>query len=292
MEKCADNSGQRSTHIVHVQSNLSSEITTAIMLCFKNTATNLSPASKPILHLGALFLVILLSGCMASITTHQFQYYGTDALLSGRDFDYVKVGLKGKSHVTYKPYRGGGRGGGYVRDGLVADAKRDLRSQYTLGRNEAYSNVSIDVLTTRTGPMTQGGLNEDRIDLTVVITADVVRLGGAVGIADPNVSLSGSLGSLSPIDSNGEGLIIEDSWSDSQDYDSEVAQSEEKPWYTEVGREVFLVHKKVVCAGTIKRLDAPYIVVAFTSGGKEKSKYCKKKEIYRTMAEAQAETRN
>lgn len=226
--------------------------------------------STPLISVAALMAAILLTGCMASITTHQFSYYGTDALLSGRDFDYVKAGLKGKSYTSYEVYRGGG----YVKDGLVADAKRNLRRQYQLGPNEAYANVSIDVLTTRSGPMTQGGLKETKVALTVVISADVVRLGGAVGASGVGGSVGGSLSSLPPVQM------------------PEVEEVDPNAWRSEIGREVYVVAKKIPCKGIITKVEDDYVQVKYSIGGNEYEKFFFEDEVHKTAIEAKRASQN
>lgn len=243
----------------------------------------------------ALF-VMLLTGCTATVSTHQFQYYGTDALLSGRDFEYVRFGLTGKSYTSYSVYRSDGgavgrrRGGGAVRDGMVADAKRDLRNQYELGPNEAYSNVSIDVLTTRTGPMSAGGLKENKIALTVVITADVVRLGGAVATSSRDWTVGGTLESLPEVNVVELGDAEDDISAPAQELSERIeAAPSQSDWRREEGRTVYFIVKKKVRAGVIIATDGALIGLKYYSTeGKKRSKWVRSSKIFKTTGEAQA----
>lgn len=242
------------------------------------------------INVGLVLCALLMGGCTASITTHQFQYYGTDALLSGRDFEYVRFGLKGKSYTSYSVYR---KVGGAVRDGMVADAKRNLRSQYELGPNEAYSNVSIDVLTTRSGPMSAGGLKENKVALTVVITADVVRLGGAVGPSNRDWTVGGSLGSLPEVDKlELDGAISKAPEPEQEEFNPSEVAPEQDSWNQRIGDTVFLVVKKVACSGVITKFDDGFYGVKVSIGGKTRYRWVRPKKLYRTMEEAQAAAGN
>ena len=230
-----------------------------------------------------LFLCsVLLSGCVASITTHQFMWQGSDALLSQRDFDYVKTGVTGKAYTEYEVYRSGG----FVKDGLVADAKEDLRRQHPLGRNEAYANVSIDVLNTRTGHMTNQGLVEHKIRLTVVISADIVRLGGYATAGGTAIEMGGSLAALPTPDLSEPpeaGGSLE-SW-------SETPSSSEPRAFGSVlwplkGDEVFITYRNQVLRGTVLEAGTDYHHIQYNNGKKEKSNWIFESRIFRTEEEA------
>ena len=118
----------------------------------------------------ALLLAIFLVSCTSfSKTSHLFEFYGATQESFGRDFFYVKYGVIGAATATYSS-----RGGGFVREGLIADAKRNLIKAHPLGPNQSYVNMSIDISTTESGP------NSDtvtRIELTATISADVIQFG-------------------------------------------------------------------------------------------------------------------
>ena len=68
----------------------------------------------------ALLIAIFLGSCTTfSKTSHLFEFYGATQESFGRDFFYVQYGVVGASTATYTS-----RGGGYVREGLIADAKK------------------------------------------------------------------------------------------------------------------------------------------------------------------------
>jgi hypothetical protein len=67
--------------------------------------------------------------------------------------------------------------GGDVRSGLVADAKADLILQHPLEPNQAYANLSVDVMRTEKGDITGTTLQLEKITISAVITADVIEYG-------------------------------------------------------------------------------------------------------------------
>lgn len=98
----------------------------------------------------------------------------TDSALgaSARDFFYIKYGVKGSATATYDM-----RGGGHVRDGLIADAKSGLIAAHPLEPNQAFVNVIIDITETETGVQSQYGRDARQIDLTATVSADVIQFG-------------------------------------------------------------------------------------------------------------------
>jgi len=119
-------------------------------------------------------LVLVATGCSYSVTSHQFLYHGTDFPQTDKDFFYVEEGIFGSASAEYDY-----RGGGHVREGLVADAKSNMKIGYPLKKNQAYANLSIDVMETQTGTQWNGYREAKRIELTAVITADVIQFGDA-----------------------------------------------------------------------------------------------------------------
>lgn len=131
------------------------------------------------------------AGCMTyTETLHTSIYHGTDDHAGLSDFYYLQYGVSGSASASYNF-----RGGGYVREGLLAEAKRNLMRQYPLGPNQAYSNVAIDDLHTRSGLQTTEGRTTSTVVITVVVSADIIQY----GIPPTNYELPGenSNGSLS-----------------------------------------------------------------------------------------------
>jgi len=130
------------------------------------------------------------AGCMYTETLHTSIYHGTDDHAGLSDFYYLQYGVSGSASASYNF-----RGGGYVREGLLAEAKRNLMRQYPLGPNQAYSNVAIDDLHTRSGLQTTEGRTTSTVVITVVVSADIIQY----GIPPTNYELPGenSNGSLS-----------------------------------------------------------------------------------------------
>ena len=126
----------------------------------------------------ALFIIALLSvaftSCTVIQTTHSFYHHGTDAVKTNADFIYVKQNLVGRASTKYYPNKIR-REQGVVRDGLIADAKKNLNLQYPLKANQAYANMTIDILNTSKGMQTQYGVVADEITLEAVISVDVIE---------------------------------------------------------------------------------------------------------------------
>ena len=125
---------------------------------------------KPTSATIALLLAIFLGSCTSfSKTSHLFEFYGSTQESFGRDFFYVQYGVTGAATATYTS-----RGGGYVREGLIADAKKNLIKAHPLGPNQSYVNMSIDISRTESGPDSD---TVSRIELTATISADVIQFG-------------------------------------------------------------------------------------------------------------------
>lgn len=111
-------------------------------------------------------------GCTYSKTTHQFSFYGSTQESYGRDFFYVAYGIKGSATATYYA-----RGGGHMKDGLIADAKSHLIKSHPLGPNQSYTNMSIDIQTTESGVVDGQVASISKISLTATISADIIEFG-------------------------------------------------------------------------------------------------------------------
>ena len=122
---------------------------------------------KSIIVAIGFFVGILLTGC--STTTHMFEFYGETHESDGRDFYYVEYSVSGSATAGYTWI-----GGGNVRDGLIADAKRNLIKSHPLGPNQSYVNMSIDISTTN---YTAFFFFNGRVELTATVSADVIQFG-------------------------------------------------------------------------------------------------------------------
>ena len=121
-----------------------------------------------------LITVIALTSCTVSQTTHQFYHHGTDSVKTNSDFIYVKEGISGVSRTKYYPNKLR-KEQGVVRQGLIADAKANLRLQHPLQANQAYANMTIDILTTSLGKTSSKGVIVSEITLEAIISADVIE---------------------------------------------------------------------------------------------------------------------
>ena len=126
------------------------------------------------IHTFLLFSAIMLVSCTVTQTTHSFYHHGTDSVKNNSDFIYVKVGVVGRSSTKYYPNKIR-REQGVVREGLIADAKRNLRTQHPLQANQAYANMTIDILNTSLGTATQYGVIASEITIEAVISADIIE---------------------------------------------------------------------------------------------------------------------
>lgn len=131
-------------------------------------------------------------GCTYSRTTHQFSFYGSTQESYGREFFYVAYGVTGSATATY--YQ---RGGGHMKDGLVADAKSNLIKSHPLGPNQCYTNMSIDIQTTESGVTNGEVASINKISLTATISADVIEFG------NPPMDYSLPVRSIGKIDISG-----------------------------------------------------------------------------------------
>lgn len=139
-----------------------------------------------------LVCAALLTGCMSySSTLHTSIYHGTDDHAGLSDFYYLQYAVSGSASASYDF-----RGGGFVREGLLAEAKKNLMRQFPLGPNQAYANVAIDDLHTSSGMQDlEGNRATSKIVITVVISADIIQYGTPP--ANYERPLSNSSGSLS-----------------------------------------------------------------------------------------------
>jgi len=116
----------------------------------------------------------LFSSCSVVYTTHNFQHHGTDSIKTSGNFKYVKYNVIGKARTTYYPNKLR-KQQDPVKDGLIADAKANLNKLHPLKNNQAYANLTIDVLNTTKGTPTSGGLYVDEVTLEAVVSADIIE---------------------------------------------------------------------------------------------------------------------
>ena len=120
------------------------------------------------------FLSLTITSCTVIQTTHSFYHHGTDAVTTNSNFKYVKTNVVGRSSTVYYPNKLR-RDQGVVREGLVADAKKNLSLQHPLSNNQAYANLTIDILNTSKGTATSYGVISDEITIEAVISADIIE---------------------------------------------------------------------------------------------------------------------
>ena len=145
-------------------------------------------------HTNSIWLVVILimmtlSSCITTITLHQFEMVPNTPIGTDGQFFYVKYGVIGTSTAYYDISKGGGD----VRNGLVADAKANLRNQHLLGPNQAYSNMSVDVLQTKGGVNTSKGFSASSMMITVVVETDIIEYGTAPENHQPIIQSAGLL---------------------------------------------------------------------------------------------------
>lgn len=208
-----------------------------------------------------LLSLALTTGCVVQNSTHSFQYHGTDHIAAGSEFYYVQYGLTGRSSTTYKP-----TGGGAVREGLVADAKRDLMQNYPLKANQAYANLSIDVIRTTKELVGRHGNETIEVILQCVVSADVIQYGASPLNASDNPDMQPKILSLDQLGST-DSLTLNA---------SEGAAGNQRKKYSsndcKVGDTVTFMYKHEQLAGQIVKIwsDGSIIVKQPTSKGKKR----------------------
>ena len=128
---------------------------------------------KKLIYLPFVFLLsIMFTSCGITQQTYAFFHHGTDSIKTDSDFRYAERNVQGKSKVTYKISSWGKMSQDMVLTGMMSKAKSTMPD---LGDNQAYANMSIDVLTTKKGTPTSGGIDVSEVTLEVVISADVIE---------------------------------------------------------------------------------------------------------------------
>ncbi len=119
-----------------------------------------------------LLLMLFLTSCSITQQTYSFEHHGTESIKTDSNFKYVARNVLGKAKTTYemtsyKKYKQE-----MTPDGLLSEAKSRLPE---LKDNQAFANLSIDVLTTKSGNPTAAGVNAKEITVEVVISADIIE---------------------------------------------------------------------------------------------------------------------
>ena len=139
-----------------------------------------------------IFTITTLTSCTVTLTTHNFEMVPNTPIGNDDQFYYVKYGVIGTASAFYDI-----NGGGDVRNGLVADAKANLRSQHLLGPNQAYINMSVDVLQTKAGVNRSQGFVANSVIITVVVETDILEYGTPPENYEPSLPSSGLLPTIS-----------------------------------------------------------------------------------------------
>lgn len=119
--------------------------------------------------IGILSIIVSLFGCTASVTLHDYFHFGGEVRPVG-NFHYVVNGVTGSASAIYTQH-----GGGQIKTGLLAEAKRNLWMKQPLTENQAYVNMSIDQSTTNLGHIYDGKIIPRRVEVRVVVSADIVE---------------------------------------------------------------------------------------------------------------------
>lgn len=115
---------------------------------------------------------LLLSSCSITQQTYSFDHHGTDSVKTDSNFKYVAKNVMGKAKTTYKVSSYKKYKQELAPDGLLSEAKSRLPE---LKDNQAFANLSIDVLNTRTGTPTAAGISAKEVTVEVVVSADIIE---------------------------------------------------------------------------------------------------------------------
>lgn len=127
---------------------------------------------KKISFLFLLFFVFLLTSCSITQQTYSFEHHGTESIKTNSNFKYVARNVMGKAKTTYYVSRYRKNKQDMATDGLLSEAKSRLPE---LKDNQAYANLSIDVLQTTKGQATGAGVNASEVTVEVVVSTDIIE---------------------------------------------------------------------------------------------------------------------
>jgi len=120
-----------------------------------------------------LILLISFSSCTITRQYYKFEHHGTESIKTNSDYKYVAKNVMGKAKSTIKLSAWKKMKQSVVSDGMLADAKAELPA---LGNNQAYANLSVDVLRTEMGSGAPGGaISVKEITLEVIVSADIIE---------------------------------------------------------------------------------------------------------------------
>jgi hypothetical protein len=175
-----------------------------------------------------------------SRTTHAISYGDTPAMRTDMDFKYIRYGVTGSSKAVYDF-----RGGGHVKTGLLAGAKANMMQQHPLQINQAYINMSVDILNTETrrGHFNdyEGGVTK-HIVIKAVVSADIIEY---IRNPDQTQTINSSTGVISDYTITNQHT--------NQGFQSEV-ETEVLILDYEVGQLVYIKIEKVRHKGKVKEV--------------------------------------
>lgn len=119
-----------------------------------------------------LLLVLSFTSCSITQQSYQFSHHGTDNVKSNSDFKYVARNVMGKAKSTIKLNQWNKLKQDMAANGLLSEAKSRLPE---LKDNQIFANLSVDVLTTKKGTPTSGGMAVTELTLEVVVSADIIE---------------------------------------------------------------------------------------------------------------------
>jgi len=122
--------------------------------------------------LTTLLLSFLLSSCSITQQTYEVLHHGTDSIKTNSNFKYIQRNVMGKAKSTIKMSAWNKQKQSMASDGLLSEAKSNLPS---LKDNQAYANMSIDILHTTKGQPTSGGINATEYTIEVVVSCDIIQ---------------------------------------------------------------------------------------------------------------------
>lgn len=228
-------------------------------------------------------MAVMMSNCAGTIALHDFSYHGTDAVLANNSFFYVQQAVVGKATTEYDLRAGSG---GFVRDGLVADAKNDLVEQSPLGPNQTYANMAIDVITENIGYWWGGTHFVKRIRLSAVVSADIVEFGEPTLRSQVESSSRGTL----PRSTATEEETPEPSSSPSSQAEVKSKDDSNQPAFAKhkKGDFVWIRIRKEVLYGYVEDVTIDGVQVRFNQDGREKLRWLYAEKIFKTKEEAEA----
>ena len=124
---------------------------------------------KKIYLLPLLFTLFLVTSCSVTRQSYSFEHHGTDTIKSNADFNYVTRNVLGKAKTSLKMSAWKKMKQQMALNGLMSEAKGNLP---VLTANQAFANLSIDVLQTTNGS-SSGSVTE--ITIEVVVSADIIQ---------------------------------------------------------------------------------------------------------------------